>query len=291
LKQQLKKKQPSWKSLGTNKKGSVMGLVLIGCGKMGGAMLAGWLEQGVEKETIRIIEKDAAYGESLNAKFGVRVLDDIEKLEEDFDAELVVLAVKPQVMDDVVLGCKHLATKSNFISIAAGKTVSYFEGILGEEAKIIRVMPNTPAAVGRGMSVAFANQNVSSKIKETCTNLLAAIGQVSWLSDEALMDAVTAVSGSGPAYVFYMTECLAQAGVKAGLPEDQAMTLARATVCGAGELMFQSEESASQLRINVTSPGGTTQAALEVLMGPDGILKPMEEAIKAAEVRSKELAG
>ncbi|WP_135081186.1 pyrroline-5-carboxylate reductase [Terasakiella sp. SH-1] len=268
-----------------------MGLVLIGCGKMGGAMLEGWLDQGVPKDSIRIVEQSAEHAQSLRDTHDVRVVDDITDIEEGFPADIVILAVKPQGMDGAATACKRFSAASTFVSIAAGKTVSYFEGFFGAEAAIIRVMPNTPAAVRRGISVAYANGNVSDRAKEQCSDLLEAIGEVAWIEEEALMDPVTAVSGSGPAYVFYMTECLTQAGVKAGLSEELATQLARATVAGAGELMRQSSSEAEQLRINVTSPGGTTEAALNVLMGEDGIAAPMCDAVLAATQRSKELAG
>jgi len=268
-----------------------MGLLLIGCGKMGGAMLEGWLDQGVPKDSIRIVEHSAEHAQSLRDTHDIVVVDDIADIEDGFPADIVILAVKPQGMDDAAEACKRFADGSTFLSIAAGKTISYFEDHLGSDAAVIRVMPNTPAAVRRGISVACANANVAARAKDQCTNLLETIGEVAWVEDEALMDPVTAVSGSGPAYVFYMTECLAQAGVKAGLSEELATQLARATISGAGELMRQSQTDASQLRINVTSPGGTTQAALEVLMAEDGISPIMDKAVDAATRRSKELAG
>jgi pyrroline-5-carboxylate reductase len=267
-----------------------MGIVLVGCGKMGGAMLEGWLEQGIAPDSVRIIEHSAQNAQALRARHDVVVYDDIAKIEDDFPADIILLAVKPQGMDVAAAGCKRFVERSTFLSVAAGKTLSYFQSILGEQAAIVRVMPNTPAAVRRGISVACANMNVSAATKTVCTTLLEAIGEVAWIEDEALMDPVTAVSGSGPAYVFYMTECLAQAGVKAGLPEELAMQLARATIAGAGELMRQTGVDAAVLRKNVTSPGGTTQAALEVLMGDAGIAQPMDRAIHAATQRSKELA-
>ncbi|MDV7340520.1 pyrroline-5-carboxylate reductase [Terasakiella sp. A23] len=268
-----------------------MGLILVGCGKMGGAMLEGWLDQGVPKDSIRIIEKSEEHAQALRDTHDIRVVDDLADIEEGFPADIVILAVKPQVMDVAVEAAKRFSDQATYMSIAAGKTISYFEGILGKDARIVRVMPNTPAAVRRGISVACANNNVSDTVKETCTQLLEAVGEVGWVDDEALIDPVTAVSGSGPAYVFYLTECLTQAGIKAGLPDDLAVKLARATVAGSGELMRQSGIEAEQLRINVTSPGGTTQAALEVLMAEDGIAPIMENAINAAVQRSRELAG
>jgi len=268
-----------------------MGLVLVGCGKMGGAMLEGWIDQGVDKASIRIVEQSVEYGQALEKRLGVRVVEAIEKIENDFKCDIVILAVKPQGMDSAAESCKRFGAETTFLSIAAGKTISYFEGFFGAEASIIRVMPNTPAAVRRGISVACANANVSTALKDQCTNLLLAIGEVAWVEDEALMDPVTAVSGSGPAYVFYMTECLAKAGVASGLSEVLAMQLARATVAGAGELMRQSSSDVATLRKNVTSPGGTTEAALKVLMNEGGLLPLMDEAVAAGTLKSKELGG
>jgi pyrroline-5-carboxylate reductase len=268
-----------------------MGLVLVGCGKMGGAMLEGWLDQGIDKTTIRIVEQSVDYGQALEARLGVRVVTSIEDIEETFKADIVLLAVKPQGMDQAAQSCKRFGTGTTFMSIAAGKTISYFENFFGADASIIRVMPNTPAAVRRGISVACANPNVSQMRKDECTSLLEAIGEVAWVQDEALMDPVTALSGSGPAYVFYMTECMARAGVASGLSEELALQLARATVAGAGELMRQSDLEVDVLRKNVTSPGGTTEAALNVLMDEKGLAPLMDKALAAATRRSKELAG
>jgi pyrroline-5-carboxylate reductase len=178
-----------------------------------------------------------------------------------------------------------------FLSIAAGRTIAYFERHLGAQAAIVRSMPNTPAAVGRGITVACSNRHVSAAQRELCDELLAAVGEVAWIADEGLLDAVTAVSGGGPAYVFLLIECLAEAGAAAGLPPDLAMRLARITVSGAGELARLSSEPASVLRQNVTSPAGTTLEALKILMAADGLQPLMTKAIAAATRRSRELAG
>lgn len=268
-----------------------MGIILVGCGKMGGAMLEGWLDQGVPKDSIRIVEKSEEHAQALRDTHDIIVVDDLADVEDGFPADIVILAVKPQMMDAAVEACQRFSDQATFMSIAAGKPMSYFEGFFGESSRIVRVMPNTPAAVRRGISVACANKNVTQESKDQCTQLLEAVGEVGWVEEEGLIDPVTAVSGSGPAYVFYMTECLTDAGIKAGLSEELATQLARATVAGAGELMRQSGIAASQLRTNVTSPGGTTQAALEVLMGENGIAPIFEKAIYAAVQRSKELAG
>lgn len=267
-----------------------MGLVLVGCGKMGGAMLEGWLDQGVDPQSIRIVEQSIEYGQALQDRLGVRVVNEVSQIEEGFECDVVVLAVKPQGMDQAAQSCQRFGLTPTYMSIAAGKPLSYFESFFGQAASIVRVMPNTPAAVRRGISVACANRALSPEAQKYCTFLLEAIGEVAWVDDENLMDAVTAVSGSGPAYVFYMTQCLAKAGVEAGLPLELAMKLARATVAGSGELMRQSDLDVAQLRKNVTSPGGTTEAALGILMKEDGLSPLFVRAVDAATQRSRELA-
>ena len=203
----------------------------------------------------------------------------------------MLLAVKPQQMDDVMARCAALGwSQALYVSIAAGKTLGYFAGHLGDGTAIVRVMPNTPAAVGRGMSVLVANAGVSAAQRSLCGELLSAVGGVDWVEDEGLLDAVTAVSGGGPAYVFLLIEALAQAGVEAGLPEELAMRIARGTVAGSGELVRLSDAPAATLRENVTSPGGTTLEALKILMAPDGLQALMTRAIAAATARSRELA-
>ena len=202
-----------------------------------------------------------------------------------------MLAVKPQSMDAVLPDLKRFADEGSvFLSIAAGKTLKYFASHLGSTAKVVRAMPNTPAAIGRGITVAVAAPRVSAAQRTVADALLRATGAVEWVDEESLMDAVTAVSGSGPAYVFLLAEELARAGVAAGLPDELATKLARATVAGSGELLHRSELDAATLRQNVTSPGGTTAAALDVLMGTDGLKQLMTRAVAAATARSKELA-
>ena len=265
-------------------------ILLVGCGKMGGALLGGWLDRGVAASQIQVIEPQRQFVQDFIDK-GVSFHDAASELAADYQPDIVMFAVKPQSMDAVAPDYKKFAGTAVYLSIAAGKTVAYFTGKLGEDAAIVRTMPNTPAAVRCGVSVAFANPLVSDEAKQTCTDLLQAVGEVHWIDDENLLDPVTAVSGSGPAYVFLLAECMAKAGVEAGLPEDLAASLARATVAGSGELLKQSEESAATLRINVTSPGGTTEAALGILMADDGVEKLMTEAVAMATRRSKELAG
>ena len=265
-------------------------LLLIGCGKMGGALLSGWLAGGVAADTVTVVEPYAPAAAEVAAK-GVAVCDALDQTPADLAPAVVLLAVKPQMMDAVMPGCARFAgAGSVFLSIAAGKTLGYFERHLGARAPIVRAMPNTPAAVGRGMTVLVANAPVSPAQRDLCGALLGAAGETAWVEDEALLDAVTAVSGGGPAYVFLLIEVLAQAGIDAGLPEALAMGLARVTVAGAGELVYRSTEPASVLRQNVTSPGGTTLEALKVLMAEDGLQPLMTRAIAAATRRSRELA-
>ena len=261
-----------------------------GAGKMGGAMLEGWLERGLTGDAIAILDPGPPPEiERLIADHGIAHNPDIDSVN---DAAVVLLAVKPQIMDDVLPGIAGLKVSNPvFLSIAAGKTIAGMEQHLGADAAIVRAMPNTPAAVSRGITVICPNTNATAAQAETCRELLEAVGKVARVDDEALLDAVTGVSGSGPAYVFHLTECMAAAGVRAGLPEDLAMDLARATVTGAGELMYRSPLPAATLRENVTSPNGTTAAALDVLRGTGALEELMAEAILAATKRSKELAG
>lgn len=264
-------------------------LVLIGAGKMGGAMLEGWLKAGVDPRQVVALDPSPPpeVAALLNDK-GIRhnpALSDIK------DAEVLLAAVKPQVMEDVLMPLRGLgASKPLVLSIAAGKTIASFERHFGSDAAVIRTIPNTPAAVGRGITAMAANRNVSPAQMDLAEQLLRSIGEVVRVDDESLIDAATAVSGSGPAYVFYLTECLAAAAEAVGLPPDVAVKLARATVAGSGELMRSSGIDAATLRQNVTSPKGTTYEALKVLMADDGLKPLMIEAIKAAARRSKELA-
>jgi len=262
-------------------------LLLVGCGKMGGAMLEGWLARGVAASDVIVAEP----AEALRPKrAGIASVASSAEVAET--PGIVVLAVKPQSMDAVLPDLKRFADKGSvFLSIAAGKTIRYFAGHLGGDAKIVRAMPNTPAAVRQGITVATASKGVSEGEKKRCHDLLEAVGQALWVDDESLIDPVTALSGSGPAYVFLLVEAMAAAGAKLGLSAEMAMQLARATVAGSGELLRQSSEPAAQLRVNVTSPGGTTAAALNVLMADDGIQPVFDKALAAATRRSKELAG
>ncbi len=262
-------------------------LVLAGAGKMGGAMLRGWLDAGADPSQVVIV--DPAPSEEMQAfatAHGVAVHGDAQALGA---VSVLVLAVKPQIMGDAATMLQPvMASQPLVVSIAAGKSVADIASAFGT-VPIIRSMPNTPASVGRGITAGFAGAGVSGEQRELATQLLAAVGEVVWLEDEDLMDAVTALSGSGPAYVFLLAECMAAAGRELGLPDDMADALARATVSGAGELMYRSDQQPGTLRENVTSPGGTTAAALSVLMSEDGLKPLMARALKAARDRAREL--
>ncbi|MGJ5075054.1 pyrroline-5-carboxylate reductase [Bradyrhizobium oligotrophicum] len=259
-------------------------IVLAGAGKMGGAMLAGWLAGGLDPKRVVIIEPmPSAEITALVAK-GVRL-----NPASSAPAEVVIVAVKPQMFPDAAPALKPWVGDGTLVlSIMAGTTIASLQRAVG--GAVVRAMPNTPAAIGRGITVAVPAGNVSAAQRALTDALLRATGAVEWVDQEALMDAVTAVSGSGPAYVFLLAEELARAGVAAGLPEPLATTLARHTVSGAGELLRQSDLPSATLRQNVTSPGGTTAAALSVLMAADGFQPLLTKAVAAATARSKELA-
>ncbi|WP_312365786.1 pyrroline-5-carboxylate reductase [Ensifer sp.] len=264
-------------------------IVLIGAGNMGGAMLSGWLKSGVNGADILVIDPGPPPAMAkLIADNGVR---HATSAPDGVEAAVIFIAVKPQVMEAVLPPLKPLVGPSTVIvSVAAGKTLAFLETHLGAAATV-RAMPNTPAMIGRGVTGAFANARVSDAQRSQVHDLLKVSGPVEWVETEGDIDAVTAVSGSGPAYVFYLVECMAEAGRKAGLKADLAMRLARETVAGAGELLHQSPDDASKLRQNVTSPGGTTAAALAVLMAEDGMQPLFDQAIAAARKRAEELAG
>jgi len=262
-------------------------LVLVGAGKMGGAMLDGWLALGLPPRKVAILEPQPSKPIKALARRGVRI-NPKGKLD---NVAAMVIAVKPQSAPEAVPPLAALVDpKTVVVSIMAGRTIRFLEQAL-PGAAIVRAMPNTPASIGRGITVAVPNKQVTSPQHQLADALLSATGTVAWIDNESFMDAVTAVSGSGPAYVFLLAESLARAGVAAGLPPDLAMKLARETVAGAGELLKRSALDPSVLRQNVTSPGGTTAAALDVLMASDGLDPLMQKAVAAATCRSKELAG
>ena len=264
-------------------------IVLVGCGKMGSALLRGWLAKGVAAEDVVVVDLQPLPDD---LKVIPRV-DDGTRVPTDFRPDVVVLAVKPQVMAAVIPAYSRFLPTAIFLSIAAGKSLGFYQKSLGPTAAVVRAMPNTPASIGRGVTVCCANERIKESHKALCTDLLQAVGSVDWITDEHLMDAVTAVSGSGPAYVFLLAEALAAAGVKAGLPPDMAARLALGTVSGSGAMLgdgAQTAEAAAQLRVNVTSPGGTTAAALAVLMEPhSGFTQLLERAVHAAAERGRQL--
>ncbi|MGA7260078.1 MAG: pyrroline-5-carboxylate reductase [Stellaceae bacterium] len=263
-------------------------LVLVGCGKMGTAMLRGWVAAGVASSCV--VVEPAGVPAGLGSAAEILWYSSAQELPAELRPDAVVFAVKPQIVDEVVANyCSWARPETLFVSIVAGKTLAGLARHLGRAA-IVRTMPNTPAAIGRGITVACANPLVATAQRQLCDRLLAAIGESAWVEDEALMDVVTAVSGSGPAYVFLLIEALARAGQAEGLPSDLALQLANATVAGSGELARISKESPAQLRENVTSPGGTTRAALDVLMASDGLEPLIGRAVAAAAARSRELA-
>ncbi|MFF0950671.1 pyrroline-5-carboxylate reductase [Rhizobium leguminosarum] len=264
-------------------------VVLIGAGNMGGAMLSGWLKSGVPGSAVIVV--DPGPSPAMLLTINEAGATHLTVLPTDLKASVLFLAVKPQVMEAVLPAVKSaVGPDTVVVSVAAGKTLGFLEKHLGKAA-MVRAMPNTPAMVGRGVTGAFASSGVSDPQRERVHSLLRVSGPVEWVPAEADIDAVTALSGSGPAYVFYLVECMAEAGRKLGLQADLAMRLARETVAGAGELMHQSPDDASRLRENVTSPGGTTAAALAVLMAEDGMQPLFDAALAAARKRAEELAG
>ncbi|HVV93906.1 MAG TPA: pyrroline-5-carboxylate reductase [Hyphomicrobiales bacterium] len=263
-------------------------LVLFGAGKMGGALLNGWLKLGLDPASV-VVRDPAPPAE-------VRELVEAQRIALNPPAPaapaVLVLAIKPQMLDEArPLIAQEIAAGTLVVSILAGKTLAGLARGLPAGTAVVRAMPNTPAAIGRGITVAVANAHVAPAARAKAEALLAATGEFAWIDDEALMDAVTAVSGSGPAYVFLLAESLARAGIAAGLVPALAERLARATVAGSGALLERSEESAEALRRAVTSPGGTTAAALEVLMSGEGLAPLLERAVRAAAARSRALAG
>lgn len=263
-------------------------LVLVGAGKMGGALLEGWLRLGLDPKRVAVLEPAPAPAVAALADRGLRLNPDVKSLA---DVTAIVIALKPQVAGQIIPSLAPLISGATVVvSIMAGRTLQFLASTIQRPCALVRAMPNTPAAIGRGITVAVPH-NASAAQRQLADRLLAATGSVEWIEDEALMDAVTAVSGSGPAYIFLLAEALAQAGAAVGLPAALAAKLARETVAGSGELLHRSPLDAAVLRENVTSPGGTTAAALAVLMGPAGLAPLMNKAVAAAAARSRELGG
>lgn len=263
-------------------------LVLVGAGKMGSALLEGWLRFGLDPKRVAVLEPQPTPHIASLTKAGVRLNPAARTLA---DAAAIVVAVKPQIAAEALPPLAPMVGAATVVvSIMAGRTLDFIAGALNKPCAVVRAMPNTPAAIGRGITVAVA-RGTNAAQRSLADRLLAATGSVEWTEAEALMDAVTAVSGSGPAYVFLLAEALTAAGIDGGLPAALAAKLARETVTGSGELLHRSELDAATLRQNVTSPGGTTAAALDVLMGRDGLTALMTKAVAAATKRSRELAG
>jgi pyrroline-5-carboxylate reductase len=264
-------------------------ILLVGAGKMGGALLEGWLGLGLDPKNAAVLEPQPTRELTALAGRGLRLNPAASAIGE---ASAIIIAVKPQIASEIVPAlASYVGAGTVVVSIMAGQTLGFLEHALSQRAALVRAMPNTPAAIGRGITVAVPNTRVSARQRELVHALLSATGAVEWIADEALMDAVTAVSGSGPAYVFLLVEALARAGAAAGLPAALAARLARATVAGSGELLQRSPLDPASLRQNVTSPGGTTAAALDVLSGPHGLGELMARAVAAATQRSRQLAG
>ncbi|WP_048648833.1 pyrroline-5-carboxylate reductase [Nitratireductor soli] len=264
-------------------------VILVGCGNMGYAMLKGWMAAGkLASGDATVIEPNDDLRDRA-ARLGVWVAGTADGLPADATADLVIFAVKPQVIREVAPPYARFAGKATFVSVLAGTGTATFEEILGRNAAVMRCMPNTPAAIGKGMMVLFSNRNVTDEAKTFVSALLGVSGAVTTIDNEELMDAVTAVSGSGPAYVFHFIECLTAAGEKAGLPKETAKLLAMQTVYGAASLARESDDTPGRLREQVTSPNGTTAAALSVLMGENRLLDLVSDAVDAAKKRSIEL--
>ncbi len=266
-------------------------VLLLGAGRMGGALLEGWLAGGALRASPLVLEPQPSPSLQTLAAEGKIKLNPVPPSGGQAP-EIAVVAVKPQIVGDALNGLvPWLGPETTILSIVAGKPIFFFQKVLGAGRRIVRAMPNTPAAIGQGMTVACGSPGISLTLQERCLALLRAVGDVAWVEDEALMDAVTALSGSGPAYVFLLVECLAEAGVAAGLEPALALRLARRTVSGAGALLGARPEAPSALRVEVTSPGGTTEAALKVLMGTPGLKELLRSAVEKAAARSRELAG
>ncbi len=258
---------------------------------MGSALLEGWLESKIQPENINIIEPNQEISKVTSQKFGVNCFDHISKLPRSLTPHVILFAIKPHFLDSVVPEFARFSNKNpTFISIAAGKAMRFFSERLSPDTAIVRAMPNTPAAVGRGITVVIKNEYTLKHQHETAENLLSATGEICWITDESYMDSVTALSGGGPAYVFLLTECLTKAGVELGLPQELSKRLARVTVAGAGELLHLLPEDPATLRKNVTSPGGTTAEALKILMDEEGWQPLISRALKAAKEKSQKLA-
>ncbi|HEY5624010.1 MAG TPA: pyrroline-5-carboxylate reductase [Gammaproteobacteria bacterium] len=263
-------------------------ILLVGSGNMGLALVRGWVANGQDPKRIQVVDPSA---DARDAAAGIGVAAVADVADATLPAEVVLFAVKPQQLEKVLPAyCGLKDANTVFLSIAAGKRLEFFEQALGRDASVVRAMPNTPAAIGQGMTVLVANAAATDEQRELCESLMCAVGEVAWIDNEDLMDAVTAVSGSGPAYVFLLIECLADAAVSVGIDRQLARRLAETTVAGAGAYAIATAEDARELRRRVTSPGGTTEAALDLLISEDALPALLRRAVLAATARGRELA-
>jgi pyrroline-5-carboxylate reductase len=264
-------------------------ILMIGCGNMGYALLESWMRACPETDFAIIEPQEAMRNRA--ASLGAQTYASAGELPADMSPDLSFLAIKPQMMEKVLPDYLGLIGRTTFVSIAAGTSMATLERLLSAEAAIIRTMPNTPAAVGFGMMVSFANPHVTPEAKDWADRLYTSCGETAWIDDDSLMDAVTAISGSGPAYVFHFIECMTQAAIDLGLDPELARVSALQTVLGAGKLASESEDSAGTLRRKVTSPGGTTAAALDVLQTTGALQRLVTDATTAARDRGRQLNG
>lgn len=262
-------------------------VVLVGCGKMGSALLNGWLAQGILPLQITVVEP-IEYA-SIAKGHGLRAVPDYEQIRHDIPRHVVVFAVKPQILDNILPTYAGQEKVDWYVSIAAGKTMEFYERFLGNKSPIIRAMPNLPATIGKGVTGLYANSYVDKRQKEKTEYLFKAVGEYVWLTEELQMDMVTAISGSGPAYIFYFIECLREIGEQLGLVKEVAHKLALSTVYGSASLAKQTDIDIKDLRKAVTSPKGTTEAALGILESSPGLKELMLQAVKAAMKRAEEL--
>ncbi len=265
-------------------------ILLVGCGKMGRALGSGWLSSGLDPEKLMAVEPDPSEASEAKSK-GIITVPSASEALDNFDPEWIIFCVKPNILNEVAKSYQHLSAKVHYLSIAAGKTLLQLTEVLGEKSRIVRGMPNTPASVCEGITALVTDIRVSPSARDDCSIMMESIGEVVWIEDESLMDSVTAISGSGPAYVFLLIECLSKAGREVGLSEEISSKLARATITGAGSLIRQSDLTATELRANVTSPNGTTAAAMDVLLKSNtGLQEVISKAVIAARNRSKKLS-
>ncbi len=264
-------------------------VLLVGGGKMGSALVSGWMKSGFQKEDILVIEPVMGIADRLSAAKGVKVVESLSQVQA-FTPDIVAFAVKPQVLDSILLDYRDISTEEVlYLSIAAGKTLDMLQTKLGKDSLVVRAMPNLASIIGQGVSVAISNHHLSTNQLNIYEKVLNSIGEVFWIKDESLMDAVTAISGSGPAYFFLMMEAMVKTAIELGIPSELAGQLVKHTAMGSANLAGVTVESIVNQRVHVTSPGGTTEAALQVLMQDNALEELMKKAITKAAERSKKL--